>query len=188
MMDKPMRVTVFGGSAPRPGDPPYEEALELGSLLGAQSWTVITGGYVGTMEAVSRAAAERGAHVIGVTCAEIENWREVKPNPWVHEEQRYPTLRTRLMALIDGCDAAVALPGGVGTLTEVSTMWNHLLTEAIHPRPLLLVGARWQVVIRTFLKSMHSYVPDSQRKWAICVPDVRVAVDLLQEWQSNGKV
>ena len=76
------------------------------------------------MEAVSRGASEAGGHVIGVTCVDIENWRKVGANRWVKEEWRKQTLIERLQALVEGCDAALALPGGPGTLTEVSLMWN----------------------------------------------------------------
>ena len=54
------RITVFGGSQPKPGDEDYQQALRLGALLGSAGFTVLTGGYVGTMEAVSRGAAENG--------------------------------------------------------------------------------------------------------------------------------
>ena len=120
-----MRVSVFGGTHTRPGDKDYDEAVRLGRLLGERGCTVITGGYIGVMEAVSRGAAEAGAHVIGVTCDEIERFRPGKPNAWVKEEQRFPDLVQRLNALIEGCDAAIALPGGVGTLAEIMTTWNH---------------------------------------------------------------
>ncbi|MDI6694379.1 MAG: hypothetical protein QME21_04975 [Anaerolineales bacterium] len=63
-------VTVFGGSRPTPED--YEQALHLGRLLGGSGYIVLTGGYIGVMEAVSRGASEAGGHVIGVTCDEIE--------------------------------------------------------------------------------------------------------------------
>ena len=69
-------VSVFGGSAPKPGSPAYEEAQRCGALLAQAGWTVATGGYRGVMEAVSRGAHEAGGHVIGVTCTLIENWRE----------------------------------------------------------------------------------------------------------------
>ena len=62
-------VTIFGGSEPHAGEPAYEEARRLGELLAAAGFTVLTGGYIGTMEAVSRGANETGGHVIGITCA-----------------------------------------------------------------------------------------------------------------------
>ena len=100
-----MNITVFGGSQPREGDSAYNEAMELGRLLAQRGHTVLTGGYIGTMEAVSRGASEAGGHVIGVTCEDIENWRKVAPNRWVKEERRWKTLLERLQGLIDGCDA-----------------------------------------------------------------------------------
>ena len=53
------RVTVFGGSLPKPGEPAYRNAYELGKLLGAAGFAVLTGGYIGTMEAVSAARRRR---------------------------------------------------------------------------------------------------------------------------------
>src|SRR5215813_4987164 len=101
-----MNISVFGGSQPKEGDTAYAEAQELGRLLAQHGRTVLTGGYIGTMEAVSRGASEAGGHVIGVTCEEIENWRKVAPNRWVKEERRKKTLIERMQALINGSDAA----------------------------------------------------------------------------------
>src|SRR3989304_891341 len=114
-------VSVFGGSAPQPGSAPYDEAVLMGRLLAQAGYTVATGGYTGGMEAASRGAAEAGGHVIGVTCRLIENWREgFGPNQWVKEEIKFASLRERLYHLVTFCDAAVALGGGVGTLSQGS--------------------------------------------------------------------
>lgn len=172
-----MNVTVFCGSKPDAHD--YAEAYRLGKLLGAAGHTVLTGGYIGGMEAVSRGVVEAGGHAVGVTCEEIESWRPVSPNPWVKEERRYKHLRDRIHALIDGCDAAIALPGGPGTLAEISIMWNHLLTEAIGPRQLILVGAGWKTVFDTFFQNLDGYTPAAQRKWLLFARDVDQAVEML---------
>src|SRR5215510_9309644 len=118
-----MNITVFGGSQPKEGDTAYAEAMELGRLLAQRGHTVLTGGYIGTMEAVSRGAHEAGGHVVGVTCEDIEKWRKVGANQWVREERRHTTLLERMNGLIQGCDAAIALPGGIGTIAEISLMW-----------------------------------------------------------------
>src|SRR6185295_11638657 len=104
-----------------------QEAYELGKLLAGAGHTVLTGGYMGTMEAVSKGANEAGGHVIGVTCAQIESWRATGPNAWVKEQRRFETLQERLNCLIDSCDAAIALPGGPGTLTEIALSWNLMI-------------------------------------------------------------
>jgi uncharacterized protein (TIGR00730 family) len=172
-------VSVFGGS--RPDERGYAQALLLGTLLGEAGFAVLTGGYIGTMEAVSRGAAEAGGHVIGVTCDEIEAWRPTRPNRWMTEERRYPTLRQRISALIEGCDAAIALPGGPGTLTEIMEMWNLLLIDALPPRPLILVGEGWRATFEQFYRSFDRYIPVEQRRWIIFAGDVQKAVQMLIE-------
>src|SRR3989304_6004898 len=89
-------VSVFGGASPLPDSPAYADARRLGRLLEEAGCVVMTGGYMGTMEAASRGAAEAGGHVIGVTCEAIERFRKAGANPWVKEEIKYPTLRERL--------------------------------------------------------------------------------------------
>ena len=135
-----MNIVVFGGSSPLPVSPEYIFAMQLGKALAMDLHTVITGGYMGTMEAVSRGAAENGGHVIGVTCDEIERWRNNHHNQWVLEEWRVATLQDRITKLIDSCDLAIALPGGAGTLAEIILMWNRIQIQAIAARPILLVG------------------------------------------------
>lgn len=176
-----MRVTVFGGTHTKPGETDYEEAEKLGRMLGERGYTVLTGGYIGTMEAVSRGAAEAGAHVIGVTCAEIERFRPGSANHWVQEEQRFPELVSRLNGLIDGCDAAIALPGGVGTLAEVMVTWNRLLIGSIPPRPLILIGERWEKVIESFFTLQDAYIAPHDHRWVQFAANVEKAVEMLPQ-------
>lgn len=174
-----MYITIFGGSKLEPDEPGYRDALRLGRMLGEAGHVVLTGGYIGSMEAVSRGAAEAGAHVIGITCDEIEKWRPVRPNQWLTEERRFPTLYQRIQALIESCDAAFALPGGAGTLTEISMMWTLLLTRVIAPRPLILLGEGWQSVFNLFFEKFNSQIPQDQRSWLTFLPDVDAGVRYL---------
>jgi uncharacterized protein (TIGR00730 family) len=175
-----MRISVFGGSQPKEGDAAYAEAMELGGLLAQRGHTVLTGGYIGTMEAVSRGAREAGGHVIGVTCEDIEKWRKVGPNRWVMEEIRKTTLMERLHALIHESDAAMALPGGTGTLTEVALMWNLMTVESLHRRPLILVGRGWQSTFDQFFLAFDAYTSIDQREILSFAKDVQTAVQLLE--------
>jgi uncharacterized protein (TIGR00725 family) len=174
-----MNISVFGGSQPQEGSTAYKEARQLGRLLAEHGHTVLTGGYIGTMEAVSRGAAEAGAHVIGVTCAQIENWRAIGANPWVKEEWRKESLIERLEALITGCDAALALPGGPGTLAEVSLMWNLMIIGGLDRRPLVLIGDGWRLVFDEFFQALGPYSPPNQRGLLRFAPTATAAVDLL---------
>jgi len=173
------KISVFGGSAPKPGTPAYQEAYELGKLLATAGMTVLTGGYTGTMEAASRGASEAGGHVIGVTSDEIEAWRPIGPNAWVAEEWRCRTLQERLNTLVEKCDGAIALPGGIGTLLEIALTWNQLVIEILEPKPMILIGEGWQKVIETIYAELGDYVSINDRQFLAFAPEPKSALELL---------
>ncbi len=175
-----MNVAIFGGATPPGGGTSNEDAYRLGQRLARAGHAILTGGYIGAMEAASRGAAEAGGHVIGVTCAEIEAWRPGKANAWVKEEWRYPSLHERLLAMIDACDAAVALPGGVGTLLEICMMWNRMIIEAMPIRPLILVGPGWRDTLAAFYAAQGGYISVPARALLTDAKDVDEAFDLFQ--------
>lgn len=183
-----IRITVFGGSQPKPGETAYQDALLLGRLIAQAGYTLLNGGYIGTMEALSRGATEAGGHVIGVTCDQIEAWRPVKANRWVTEEWHYPSFQERIFALIEKCDACLALPGGIGTLAELVLTWNLLLTHVLPSRPLILIGAGWQETIQEFLATQGQYIPENQRQWVTFAIDVDTAFQRLHESLSANKL
>ncbi len=175
-----MKTSVFGGSQVREGSAAYSEALHLGKSLAELGHTVITGGYIGTMEAVSRGAAEAGGHVIGVTCTQIERWQSDRiVNPWVKEQWKKETLLDRLAALVESCDAALALPGGAGTLTEISLSWNLMIVDAMPRKPLILIGDAWRSVFAELLLRLGAYTTESQRLLLRFAPDVDTALSML---------
>jgi len=177
-----MKISIFGGSNPKPGSAAYEEAYDLGQRLAQAGYAAITGGYTGTMEAVSKGANEAGGHVIGVTCDEIETFRPIGPNSWVIEEWRFETLRDRIDTLVENCDAAIALPGGVGTLAEVCMTWNQLIINAMEPKPLILIGEGWHSTIETFFTALNDYIPIQSREYVSFAPNPRAALDLIQNF------
>lgn len=175
-----MKISVFGGSQPKEGDAAYAEAYALGKMLAEHGHVVLNGGYIGTMEAVSRGASEVGGHVIGVTCQDIEDWRGVGVNRWVKEEIKKKTLIERLQVIIEASDAAIALPGGPGTLTEIMLTWNLMIVESRRRSPLILVGDGWQSVFAQVFEKLGKYTPESQRNLLQFAADVETAVKRLE--------
>jgi uncharacterized protein (TIGR00730 family) len=142
-------VAVFGSSQITPGTPQYRDAMQLGTLLARAGTTVATGGYGGAMEAVSRGAAEIGGRVIGVTAPSVFPHRSGH-NQWVAEEITSRTISERIHRLIDLADGFVALPGSLGTFTELIVAWNdrYVAPMARAPaKPLVVVGDGWARMI-----------------------------------------
>jgi uncharacterized protein (TIGR00730 family) len=154
MPDRPV-IAVFGSSRPRSGTDAYTLARTLGSRLAGAGFAVATGGYEGTMAAVSQGAAEAGGHVIGVGCSRIEGFRGASFNPFVVEPILYETLTDRLLHLVRNNDGMVVMPGGIGTLSELALAWSLLQVGEIEPRPLVLLGDVWRDTLATFMATDH---------------------------------
>jgi uncharacterized protein (TIGR00730 family) len=147
-------ITVYGSNSPKDGEAEYEQARALGRLLAQQGYVVATGGYAGTMEAASRGAREAGGHVIGVTTSLFDGVR-LSANPYIDEEIKLPTLFQRLHYLVTLADAWVALPGGIGTLSEVALTWSLMQVGEMLRHPFVLVGDMWRKTIGEFASDYH---------------------------------
>lgn len=173
-------ISVFGSSAPQPGSVPFAEAQRVGELLANAGFAVATGGYSGTMTAVSQGAAEAGGHVIGVTCDQIEQFRPLGPNRWVKEEIRYPTLRERLLHLVTQSDGMIVLPGGIGTLSEMTLAWSFLQVGEVRPQPLVLLGDLWRQTVETFYSP--EYVREQDMRLLSYADDPETAVAHIEKY------
>ncbi len=172
-------IAVFGSASPQAGDKDYQQAEEIGRKLAQAGFAVSSGGYVGTMEAVSKGAAEAGGHVIGVTCTAIENIREGQKgaNRWVAEEISFETLRERMLYLVLNNDGIIVLPGGIGTLVEMSMAWNLIQVGEIAARPLVLLGDLWRDTIDTFVQP--AYVRPQDAPLVTLAPTTTQAVQVI---------
>jgi len=136
-------VTIFGGSKCSSDSPEYKDARELGGRLAEAGYTICTGGYLGIMEAASRGAREKGGRVFGI----VMNQFKSEPNRFLTDKVATDHFYDRLQRLITRSVGFVALRGGMGTVTEISLVWNKLTTRVLEPRPLVLVGQCWKDVV-----------------------------------------
>lgn len=143
-------VTIFGGAKCRESDPEYAQAMRVGELLAAAGYTICTGGYLGVMEGASRGAHEAGGRVLGI----VMNQFKTEPNRYLTEKVATPHFYERLQRLITRSVGFVALRGGMGTVTELSLVWNKIQTKVIGPRPLVLLGDCWRPVVRSWQENL----------------------------------
>ncbi len=117
-----MNICVFAASSSRIDKIYSNAASELGTLLAEAGMNIIYGGGgIGLMGKLADAALEKGGTVTGVIPAfmKAEGWG----HKLVTEMIVTSDMGERKKWLFDRADAVVALPGGIGTLEE--------LTEAI---------------------------------------------------------
>lgn len=168
-------VTVFGSSAPTAESADYRMAMRLGRLLAEAGFAVMSGGYRGTMEAVSQGAKAAGGFTIGVTVDPFDRWG-LKANPYLDVEIKFPTLFQRLHFLVTSGEALIALPGGIGTLSEMALAWSLLQTGELSPRPFLLVGERWRRMLEVYFDPFYIREEDAAILRLVETPEEAVAV------------
>lgn len=139
-------ITIFGGSKCTENSAEYEQAKQLGASLAELGFTICTGGYLGIMEAASRGAREKGGRVFGI----VMNQFKSEPNRYLTDKVASDHFYDRLQNLIQRSFGFVALRGGMGTVTEISLVWNKLQTRVIEPRPLVLLGDCWKPIVETW--------------------------------------
>ena len=98
---------------------------------------VYGGGNVGLMGVVADAALAAGGRVIGVSPRLLVD-KELAHNG-LHELRVVADMHERKAAMIEAADAFVALPGGVGTLEELTEVWSWGQL-AIHRKPVGLLN------------------------------------------------
>ena len=147
-------VTIFGSARFRESSPYYQIAREVGRRVSGLGFTVMTGGGPGLMEAANRGARDVGGLSLGCN---IELPFEQDPNPYLDRWITCHYFFVRKVLLFKYSYAFVALPGGLGTLDELSEALTLIQTKKIQEYPVILIGtAYWQPFI-TLLREMVSH-------------------------------
>lgn len=147
-------VAVFGSSRTPNRSADWSVAEYVGRRLATAGVAVITGGYGGTMEAVSKGASDQGGHVIGVIAPRLFPER-TGANPYVDELIEADDLLGRIGELINRADGVIALPGSIGTAAELLIAWNHNYLRRQNAEPILptvAVGPDWKTLLESMIE------------------------------------
>ena len=120
-MNKIQRVCVFASSCNYLDESYYTAAAEFGTLLGKSGFDMVYGGSsLGLMWACAENVKQNGGQLIGVMPERLHDMG-------VYTDECVdlfvtPCMRSRKAKMDELSDAVVALPGGLGTLEELSEM------------------------------------------------------------------
>ncbi|MFN2444137.1 MAG: TIGR00730 family Rossman fold protein [Vicinamibacterales bacterium] len=144
-------VTVFGSARFSETHAAYQTGIEVGKALVGLGFTVMTGGGPGVMEAANRGARAAGGRSVGCN---ISLPHEQAPNPYL---DRYVTCHyffVRKVLLFKYSYAFVVLPGGLGTLDELTEALTLIQTGKIRQFPVVLMGIGYWRPFTDLLRNM----------------------------------
>ncbi|HJU71814.1 MAG TPA: TIGR00730 family Rossman fold protein [Paucimonas sp.] len=135
-------ISIFGSARTRPDDPAYGLCVDIARRLSDEGFAVISGGGPGIMEAANKGAFEGRSSSVGLN---IELPREQKGNAWQDISLSFRHFFARKVAFVKYADAYVVMPGGFGTLDEVTEVLTLIQTGKSRRIPVILVGtAFWR--------------------------------------------
>src|SRR5438045_9351942 len=134
------RVSVFGSSRIRRGDPIYEEVKKLSFELARMGIDIVTGGGPGLMEAANSGAVEGQieSHARSFGLA-IHLPTEEGANPFVNKVFRHRTFFSRLHHFVRLSSAFIVMPGGIGTALELFMVWQLVQVKHVTEHPVIVV-------------------------------------------------
>ncbi len=144
-------VTVFGSARFDEHHPYYAMSREVGGALADLGFTVMTGGGPGVMEAANRGAREAGGRSVGCN---IELPFEQHPNPYLDRWVTTNYFWVRKVLLVKYSYAFVVMPGGFGTLDELTEALTLIQTRKILQFPIVLMGRDYWAPFMAMMKTM----------------------------------
>lgn len=135
---KHMNITVYCGASTGNESVYTAAAVELGTWIAENGHTLVYGGgKAGLMGIVSNAVLENGGQVIGIIPQFLQE-RELA-HEGLTKLQVVSTMAERKNAMFEYANAFIALPGGPGTLEEITEMisWARI---GQNPNPCILLN------------------------------------------------
>jgi len=156
MSDVGPAVTVFGSTRVLAGSPEYLLAERIGELLVAEGFSVITGGGPGVMEGANKGAQKAGGVSIGFN---IKLPNQQQPNQYIDQDKlvSFDYFFVRKVMFLKYAQAFIALPGGFGTLDELTEAITLIYTRKSERFPVILVGkSYWEGFYRWIKETMQN--------------------------------
>jgi uncharacterized protein (TIGR00725 family) len=111
-------IGVFGAGRLAASDPAWAMAVEVGRLIARADCVLLTGGLGGVMEAASKGAREAGGLTLGIIPSDRRTGPQ--PNPYIDLAVYTGMGEARNVINVKTCDAAIAIGGEYGTLSEIA--------------------------------------------------------------------
>ena len=135
-------VSIFGSARIKPGHAAYDKTMALARLFSDAGFAVISGGGPGIMQAANLGAFEGRSPSVGLN---IQLPHEQHGNPYQNVSLTFRHFFPRKVAFAKYATAFVALPGGFGTLDELTEVLTLIQTGSGRRIPVILMeGGFWQ--------------------------------------------
>ena len=175
-------VTIYGSARVKPGDELYTKTEEIARRLGKLGFAIITGGGPGIMEAANKGALDAGAKSIGLN---IELPEEQARNEYTTMSITFHHFFVRKVMLVKYALAFVIMPGGLGTLDELTEVLTLMQTHKIKPFPVILFSSAYWKGVLDWLRSntlSRGYISSEDLDLLRVCNTAKDVADIVKSW------
>jgi uncharacterized protein (TIGR00730 family) len=133
-------VTIYGSARLKTDDELWKQTEEIAYRLGQLGFNIITGGGPGVMEAANSGALKAGVTSVGLN---IELPVEQVCNPFATRTITFHHFFVRKVMLVKYATAFIIMPGGLGTLDELTEVLTLMQTGKIKPFPVIMYNSQY---------------------------------------------
>ena len=143
-------VTIYGSARLKPDNLWHAQTAETAFLLGKAGFNIMTGGGPGVMEAANLGAHKAGVKSVGLN---IQLPVEQKCNIYADRSLTFHHFFVRKVMLVKYATAFIIMPGGIGTLDELTEVLTLIQTQKIRPFPVILYSSAFWSGLLAWLKA-----------------------------------
>jgi uncharacterized protein (TIGR00730 family) len=181
-------VTIYGSARLKEDDELYTQTEEIARRLGELGFSIITGGGPGVMEAANKGARAAGVKSVGL---HIELPSQQACNVYTTRTIIFNHFFVRKVMLVKYAAAFIIMPGGLGTLDEVTEVLTLMQTHKIKPFPIILFCSEYWQGFLEWLKSTtleREFISEKDLDLLIVCDRTDEAIDTVEEWYRKQEV
>ena len=181
-------VTIYGSARLTADDGLYAQVEEIAHRLGQMGFSIITGGGSGVMEAANKGALKAGVTSVGLN---IELPEEQLCNAYTTKSITFSHFFARKVMLVKYAAAFIIMPGGLGTLDELTEVLTLMQTHKIRPFPVVLFnGEYWKGFLDWLQGSVlaREFVSEDDLNLLMVCDHPDEVVETVQRWYMKQEV
>jgi uncharacterized protein (TIGR00730 family) len=181
-------VTIYGSARLRPDDELYIQTEEIANRLGQAGFSIVTGGGPGVMEAANKGALKAGVKSVGLN---IDLPEEQECNTYTTMSMTFNHFFVRKVMLVKYATAFVTIPGGLGTLDELTEVLTLIQTCKIRPFPVLLVNSQYWHGLMDWLKNSvlaRGFISEGDLNLLRVCDQPDEVIETIQRWYTKREI
>jgi len=181
-------VTIYGSARLQPDNELYAQTEEIARRLGEMGFSIVTGGGPGVMEAANKGAFKAGTASVGLN---IELPEEQVSNAYTTKSITFSHFFARKVMLVKYATAFIIMPGGLGTLDELTEVLVLMQTAKIRPFPVILFGSSYWEGLLDWLQSSvlaKGFISEEDLDLLRVCDEPDTVIETVQRWHAKQEV